>query len=66
MMRRNPFWSNAADEQIVRLTDVADDDLSRIVRDFESEGAKVDVERQRDGQWTVTAVMTGTGTTVPS
>lgn len=57
MMQRKRSPDSAPTEQILQLTDVRDDDLLQVVRDFESEGAKVDVERQRDGQWTVTAKM---------
>lgn len=37
------------------LTDVPDDQVDSVVADFESEGAKVQRTRQKNGKWTVTA-----------
>lgn len=57
MQRSRRAWRGAPKEQVLQLADVPDNDLLKVVEDFESEGAKVDVERQRDGAWTVTALM---------
>ena len=37
------------------LTDIPNGDVEEVVKDFESEGCTVVKERQKDGNWTVTA-----------
>ncbi len=37
------------------LKDVPDDYVAQVRKDYESEGAKVTLVRQKDGKWTVVA-----------
>ncbi len=37
------------------LTDIPDNEVDQVVRDFESEGATVTKKRQPNGMWTVVA-----------
>jgi len=38
------------------LTDIPTSDLSLVISDFESEGAKVETIKQTDGNWTIEAL----------
>jgi hypothetical protein len=41
--------------RVETLTDIPDSDVYRVVKDFESEGAKVTKTKQANGMWTVVA-----------
>ncbi len=38
------------------LNDIPTSDLSQVIADFESEGAKVSTKQESDGNWTLIAV----------
>ena len=42
-------------EKQILLRDVPDDDVNKVVADFESEAMIVTKERQPDGKWTIRA-----------
>ncbi|MGA2465844.1 MAG: hypothetical protein ABSH06_16010 [Thermodesulfobacteriota bacterium] len=41
--------------RVETLTDIPDNDVDKVVSDFESEGATVTKTRQANGMWTVVA-----------
>jgi hypothetical protein len=41
--------------RVETLSDVPDSEVDQVVKDFESEGAKVTKTQQPDGKWTVVA-----------
>ena len=46
---------SSGDERQEILRGIPTTELSKVVGDFESEGADVNTEKDRDGTWTVTA-----------
>jgi hypothetical protein len=47
-------WDDTMEQEHV-LRDIPEDEIKKIVADYQSEGAAVTVARQKDGLWTVRA-----------